>query len=57
MMIDVSGLLHTIGLRAPRDAIAAFLTHATKSRLAPTETCEQLVALDGAICGGTDLAA
>jgi len=45
-MIDVPGLLHTIGLRAPRDAIAAFLTHATKSRLAPTETCEQLVALE-----------
>jgi DNA replication protein DnaC len=45
-MIDIPGLLHTIGLRAPRDAIAAFLTHATKSRLAPTETCEQLVALE-----------
>lgn len=45
-MIDVPELLHTIGLRAPRDAIVAFLVHATKSRLSPTEACEQLVALE-----------
>lgn len=32
-----------LGFRASRDAIAAFLTHAHKSRLGPTETVEQLV--------------
>jgi DNA replication protein DnaC len=45
-MIDVPELLNAIGLRAPRAAIAALLAHATKSRLSPTETCEQLAALE-----------
>lgn len=35
-----------LGFRASRDAIAAFLTHAHKSRLGPTETVEQLVDLE-----------
>ena len=45
-MTDVPELLRAIGLRAPRDAIVALLAHATKSRLSPSETCEQLVALE-----------
>jgi DNA replication protein DnaC len=35
-----------LGFRASRDTIAAFLTHAHKSRLGPTETVEQLVDLE-----------
>lgn len=34
------------GFRAGRDALAAFFAHAHKSRLGPTETVEQLVALE-----------
>jgi len=45
-MTDIPDLLRALGLRAPRDALAAFLVHATKSRLAPSETCEQLAALE-----------
>lgn len=45
-MIDVPELLRALGFCAKREAIAALLAHATKSRMAPTETCEQLVALE-----------
>ncbi len=45
-MTDIPELLRAIGLRAPSAAIAALLAHATKSRLSPTETCEQLAALE-----------
>jgi DNA replication protein DnaC len=38
--------LASIGFRAGRDALSAFLSHAHKSRLGPTETLEQLVALE-----------
>jgi DNA replication protein DnaC len=38
--------LASVGFRAERDAIAAWLTHAHKSRLGPTEAIEQLVALE-----------
>lgn len=46
MSDDVVDTLRRIGLRAPREAILALLTHATKSRLGPTEFVEQLVALE-----------
>jgi len=38
--------LRGLGFRAPRAALVALLTHATKSRLGPVETCEQLVAVE-----------
>jgi DNA replication protein DnaC len=38
--------LRKIGLRVPSDALAALLSHATKSRLSPTEFAEHLVALE-----------
>jgi len=43
---DVIDALRGIGLRASQDALRALLDHATRSRLSPTETCEQLVALE-----------
>lgn len=45
-MSDTVDLLRKIGLRADRQALLALLTHATKSKLGPTEFCEQLVALE-----------
>lgn len=44
--IDVVDGLKQLGFRADRDAIAAFLTHAHKSRFGPTQTLEELVALE-----------
>ncbi len=38
--------LRVLGFRTTREALAAFLTHAHKSRLGPTETVEQLVAIE-----------
>jgi DNA replication protein DnaC len=38
--------LATLGFRAAKDALLAFMAHAHKSRLGPTETVEQLVALE-----------
>lgn len=35
-----------LGFRSERTAIEAFLTHAHKSRLGPTETLEQLIVLE-----------
>jgi DNA replication protein DnaC len=43
---DLVALLQSIGMRASSEALAAFLTHAHKSRLGPSETIEQLVALE-----------
>src|SRR5436190_11843603 len=43
---DLSERLRRLGLRARRDAISTFLTHAHKSRIGPTETIEQLVDLE-----------
>ena len=37
--------LQALGLRAPAAAVDALLTHATKSRLSPVQTLEQLCAL------------
>lgn len=45
-MIDVPELLRTLGFRASREAIAALLTHAMKSRLSATESWEQLAELE-----------
>ena len=43
---DLTDALHTVSFRASRSALLALLTHATKSRLGPVETCEQLVAIE-----------
>jgi hypothetical protein len=46
MSSDIVDLLRRIGLCAPREALLALLTHATKSRLSPAEVVEQVVALE-----------
>jgi DNA replication protein DnaC len=46
MSEDVMGRFRDIGIRAPSDALAALLAHATKSRLSPNEFAEQLIALE-----------
>jgi DNA replication protein DnaC len=46
MSTDIIDSLRRIGLCAPKEAFLALLTHATKSRLSPTEVVEQLVALE-----------
>ena len=46
MTDDVIGRFRDIGIRAPADALAALLAHATKSRLSATEFAEQLIALE-----------
>ena len=43
---NVPDALKSLGLRASPDALAAFFTHATKSRLSPIQTVEQLVGLE-----------
>jgi len=43
---DLGDRLRRIGFRARKDALAAFLEHAHKSRIGPTETVEQLVDLE-----------
>lgn len=43
---DLPAALRTLGLRAPNDALSALFVHATKSRLSPIQTIEQLVALE-----------
>jgi DNA replication protein DnaC len=43
---DLVDRIRRLGFRASRDALAAFLTHAHKSRLGPTETVEQLIDLE-----------
>ena len=46
MSIDIVDTLRGIGLCAPREAILALVTHATKSRLSPAELVEHLVLLE-----------
>lgn len=43
---DLVERMRRLGFRAGHDALAAFLTHAHKARLGPTETVEQLVELE-----------
>ena len=43
---DLGDRLRRIGFRARKDSLAAFLAHAHKSRVGPTETVEQLVDLE-----------
>jgi DNA replication protein DnaC len=43
---DLGDRLRRIGFRARKDALDAFLQHAHKSRVGPTETVEQLVDLE-----------
>jgi DNA replication protein DnaC len=43
---DLGDRLRRIGLRARKDALGAFLQHAHKGRIGPTETIEQLVDLE-----------
>lgn len=43
---DLAERLRRLGLRVSRDALAAFLGHVHKSRVGPTETLEQLAALE-----------
>jgi DNA replication protein DnaC len=43
---DLAERLRRLGFRAPADGLAAFVTHAHKSRLGPTETLEQLATLE-----------
>src|SRR5215813_9821640 len=43
---DLVERMRRLGFRASHDALSAFLTHAHKSRLGPTETIEQLVDLE-----------
>jgi len=46
MSDDIIEALRRIGIRAAREALAAWLAHATKSRLGAVEMAEQLVALE-----------
>jgi DNA replication protein DnaC len=43
---DLVAELRALGFRASHEALSAFLTHAHKSRFGPTETLEQLLALE-----------
>jgi DNA replication protein DnaC len=43
---NVPEALRSLGLRASPDALAALFAHATKSRLSPVQTVEQLIALE-----------
>ena len=43
---DVSEALRALGFRTSREALAALFIHATKSRMSPTESVEQLIALE-----------
>ena len=53
---DLTAQLAQLGFRAGRDALAALLTHAHKSRLGPTESIEALVALERRARETTNLA-
>lgn len=43
---EVIERLRALGLRTSADALCALLEHATKSRLSPTQVCEQLVSVE-----------
>jgi DNA replication protein DnaC len=53
---DLTAQLALLGFRAGREALAAFLTHAHKSRFGPTESIEALVALEQRAREATNLA-
>jgi DNA replication protein DnaC len=53
---DLTAQLAQLGFRAGRDALAAFLTHAHKNRLGPTESIEALLALERRAREATNLA-
>ncbi len=53
---DIVDAIKTLGFRAGRDTLAAYFTHAHKSRLGPTETVEQLVVLERRARETTNLA-
>jgi DNA replication protein DnaC len=53
---DLNVHLTQLGFRAGHDALGAFLTHAHKSRLGPTETIEALIALERRARESTNLA-
>jgi DNA replication protein DnaC len=53
---DLTAQLAGLGFRAGRDSLAAFLVHAHKSRLGPTESVEALVALERRARAATNLA-
>lgn len=53
---DLTAQLAHLGFRAGRETLAAFLTHAHKSRLGPTESIEALVALERRAREATNLA-
>lgn len=45
-MSDICELLGRIGIRAPKDALLALLSHAMKAKVQPLNFCEELVALE-----------
>jgi len=53
---DLVENLRGIGFRSPREALAAFLTHAHKNRIGPSETVEQLLAIERRAREATNLA-
>jgi DNA replication protein DnaC len=53
---DVVDGLKQLGFRAGREALAAFIGHAHKSRLGPTQTLEEMVALERRSREATNLA-
>ena len=54
---DLVDGLRSVGFRADHDALAAFLTHAHKSRFAPMQTIEELVAVERRAREATNMAA
>ena len=54
--VDLVETLRSLGFRASRETLAAFLTHAHKSRLGITEAVEHLVALEKRAREATNLA-
>lgn len=43
---DLAGTMHALGWRTAADVLAAFVNHATKTRLSPMQTLEQLALLE-----------
>ena len=54
--MDLVDALRALGFRATREQLAAFLPHALKSRLGPTDTIEQLVTIERRAREATNLA-
>lgn len=54
--VDLAATLAGLGFRAGHDALAAFMTHASKSRLGPAQTIEALVDLERRAREATNLA-